>query len=146
MRWQSVLDIKHQLIWGDLGDLGDLGHWSRSRILIPAEERFVSEQCLNPADNLKTVEFRNRALYSAAFRHGNQRRRDLGRTEEDGEMRHELIDCAGGLQSVHYRHAKIQDEDVWRCLLNFCDCITTVECFRTDPPGVFFNQLAQSRS
>lgn len=106
----------------------------------------MSEQCLNPADNLTTVEFRNRALYSAPLCHGNQRRRKIRRTEEDGEIRDELNDCAGGLQSVHYGHAKIQDEDVWRYLLNFGDCITTVECFRTNPPEMFFNQFAQSGS
>ena len=34
-----------------------MGHQSRSRTLIPAEERLVSEECLNPADNLTTVVF-----------------------------------------------------------------------------------------
>ena len=78
--------------------------------------------------------------------HGNQRRREIKRTEEDGEVRHELIDCAGRLKSVHYGHAKAQDKDVWGSLLNFRDGITTVERFRTDPPGMFFNQSAQRRS
>ena len=106
----------------------------------------MSEQGLNPGNNLTTVVLGNRALYSATLRHGNQRRREVSCTEEDGEVRRELIDCTGRLKSVHYRHAKIHDEDVWRQLLSFRDCITTVKRLCTHPPGMFFNQSAQPRS
>ena len=47
---------------------------------------------------------------------------------------------------MHYRHAKAQNEYVSDVLLNFLNCITPVECFRTDPPGMFFNQFAQRRA
>ena len=80
------------------------------------------------------------------LRHGNQSRREVSCTEEDGEIRHELGDCASRLESVHYGHAKVEDKDVWYLLLNFRNCITTVDCFCTDSPHMIFYQFVQPSS
>ena len=61
-------------------------------------------------------------------------------------MRQELTDGASRLESIHCGHAKAQDKDVWSLLLNLTDCIPTVACLRANPPGMFFNHFAQSRS
>ena len=85
-------------------------------------------------------------MNSTALRHGNQSRREVSCTEEDGEFRRELSDCVGRLESIHYGHAKVQDQDVWCQLLNFRDCITTVDCFCTEPSDMVFYQFVQPRS
>jgi hypothetical protein len=113
---------------------------------IPTEKRFASEQCLNSVYNLPTVIFRNRPLYSTTLRHGNQSRGEVSRAEENSEIRYELGDCTSRLESVHYGHEKVQDQDVRGQVLNLCDCITTVDCFRTEPPGMVFYQFVEPSS
>ena len=49
----------------------------------------MSEQRLDPAHNLTVIVFGNRTLYAAMLCHGNQGRREVSCTEEDGEIRHE---------------------------------------------------------
>lgn len=106
----------------------------------------MPEERLNPADDLATIAFGNRALYSTVLCHGNQRGGEVGRTEEDGESRSESADGVRRMQSIQHGHAKIQDEKVRDSSLNLPDYIPAVERFRTDPPRMFFNELVQLTS
>jgi len=85
-------------------------------------------------------------LDSTALCQRNQSGREVSCAEENSEIRYELRDCTSRLESVHYGHAKVQDQDVWCQLLNFRDCIATVDCFCTEPSDMVFYQFVQPRS
>lgn len=64
---------------------------------------------------------------------------------ENRKFRRTSPDFLGCVQSVHFRHLEIEDDDVGGRLLNFIDGFAAIGGFAADLPGILlFEQIAQA--